>query len=287
MNCVQVVDAAGKSTFIPRGAQILDVLPVDAPTRFPGDIEQVFQVRYRWAAPGLTTNEEHTVRLLGPISAILSMFNATDVLRATEVTPQDVEPGFAPIGTVLMYSTKPLYAQPRRKYPLRFFHKKIGDTDTDWESSQVLTVGHTNLREGGRPLHGRAVRVTGIQAEVFAASDELFEWLRTWFIVSFDFSQSPLMIGPLGRFWWSASPFAGVRQGFCGLGPVDGHHTQRDMSLSQPSNLFRYGPAGVELPGACTFAVIGESPSAAPPQPGDAALRLTLIGDHGNITEIG
>ncbi len=165
--------------------------------------------------------------------------------------------------------------------------------------SQSLSIGETNLKEGGKTPAGVAYDVFGVageivsstQAETGVALAQLAQAANTAAFVqdalniqhnavlSWDFTQTIIDICPV--------TLAGAGGGLFGALSTTANNTSVGHMSNGNGNVWMYRKHPVALPGNSAFGVLIRVGSRAPALSQIASLRVTLLGFYKNIIEIG
>jgi hypothetical protein len=165
--------------------------------------------------------------------------------------------------------------------------------------SQALSIGETNLKEGGKTPAGVAYDVFGVAAEVVSSLTtetgsvlaQLAQAANTAALVqdalniqhnvvlSWDFTQTIIDICPV--------TLAGAGGGLYGALSTTANNTSVGHMSNGNGNIWMYRKHPVALPGNSAFGVLLRAGSRAAALSVQASLRVTLLGFYKNIIEIG
>jgi len=166
--------------------------------------------------------------------------------------------------------------------------------------TRALSIGETNLKEGGRIPNGVAYDVFGISAQVIATSDDgdaATNWgvalntdaqilnlinILNNAVLTWDFTQTQVDIAPISLIGSGGGVFGPV-------GIVGNGAEQRAGSIGNGAgSIWMYRKHPVALPGSTTFSVLcrfGNRASAI--TSASMVLKVSLLGYYKNIIEIG
>ncbi len=167
--------------------------------------------------------------------------------------------------------------------------------------TRQLTIGETNLKEGGRVPNGVAYDVFGVSAHVMATSADNDNAGSDWDVpinsaaqvenlvnvlnngvLAWDFTQTQVDIAPMNLCGAGGGVFGGI--GTVGAGAL---RTSGHMGNGAGS-IWMYRKHPVALPGSTTFAIVLRFGNrAAAIDTSQIGVKVTLIGYYKNIIEIG
>lgn len=183
----------------------------------------------------------------------------------------------------------------------RLFTTPLGQVGQGF--NQALSIGETNLKEGGRVPSGVAYDVFGVacQIEESATLNEsnsvaamtlpinspeavgnLINIIQNG-VLSWDFTQTGVDIAPITLCGAGGGAFGAVATGDTGTPITTGHMNNGN------SNVWLYRKHPVALPGTTTFAIVLRygSRAGAIGGNGSVGVRVTLLGYYKNVIEIG
>jgi hypothetical protein len=165
--------------------------------------------------------------------------------------------------------------------------------------SQALSIGETNLKEGGKTPAGVAYDVFGVAAEIVASLTtedgstlaQLAQAANTAALVqdalniqhnvvlSWDFTQTIIDICPV--------TLAGAGGGLYGALSTTANNTSVGHMSNGNGNIWMYRKHPVALPGNSAFGILLRAGSRSAALSKQTSLRVTLLGFYKNIIEIG
>lgn len=165
--------------------------------------------------------------------------------------------------------------------------------------SQALSIGETNLKEGGKTPAGVAYDVFGVAAEIVSSTTtesgsvlaQLSQAANTAafvqdalniqrnVVLSWDFTQTIIDICPV--------TLAGAGGGLYGALSTTANNTSVGHMSNGNGNIWMYRKHPVALPGNSAFGILLRAGSRASALSAQASLRVTLLGFYKNIIEIG
>ena len=183
----------------------------------------------------------------------------------------------------------------------RLFTTPLGQVGQGF--NQALSIGETNLKEGGRVPSGVAYDVFGVacQVEESATTSEqngvatlnlpinspeavgnLVNIIQNG-VLSWDFTQTQVDICPITLAGAGGGAFGAVATADAGTPVTTGHMN------NGAGGVWMYRKHPVALPGTTTFAIVLRygSRAAAIGANGSCAVRVTLLGYYKNVIEIG
>jgi hypothetical protein len=183
----------------------------------------------------------------------------------------------------------------------RLFTTPLGQVGQGF--GQALSIGETNLKEGGRVPSGVAYDVFGVACQVEESSTlneqsgvatlnlpinspeavgNLVNIIQNG-ILSWDFTQTQVDICPITLAGAGGGAFGAVATGDTGTPVTTGHMNNGN------GGVWMYRKHPVALPGTTTFAIVLRygSRAAVVGSNGSCAVRVTLLGYYKNVIEIG
>ena len=183
----------------------------------------------------------------------------------------------------------------------RLFTTPLGQVGQGF--GQALSIGETNLKEGGRVPSGVAYDVFGVACQVEESSTlneqssvatlnlpinspeavgNLVNIIQNG-ILSWDFTQTQVDICPVTLAGAGGGAFGAVATGDTGTPVTTGHMNNGN------GGVWMYRKHPVALPGTTTFAIVLRygSRAAVVGSNGSCAVRVTLLGYYKNVIEIG
>lgn len=180
----------------------------------------------------------------------------------------------------------------------RTFQTQIGGTGQGF--TRGLTIGETNIKQGGRVPNGIAYDVFGISAHIMAASaatdvagtdwdatintDALIQNATNLMyngVLTWDFTQTRIDVAPLS--------LCGSGGGVFGSIGIVSNNEQRAGHLGNgPGSIWLYRKHPVSLPGETTFAMLIQFGNrAAAIATAGMGVKISLFGFYKNVIEIG
>lgn len=179
----------------------------------------------------------------------------------------------------------------------RLFTTPIGQQGQGF--GQALSIGETNLKEGGRIPTGVAYDVFGVSAHFMCGTsgnnefelpvddDEKIGVLVNFLnngVLSWDFTQTSVDIAPLHMIGAGGGAYGSVSTADTGTPATIGHMN------NGPGSVWLYRKHPVALPGSSTFSIVlrfGALADAIPASTEHYALKVSLLGYYKNLIEIG
>ena len=177
----------------------------------------------------------------------------------------------------------------------RLFTTPLGQVGQGF--SNALSIGETNLKEGGRVPSGVAYDVFGVSAQVESSTNtadatgtlsnpivapavvsDLINVIQNG-VLSWDFTQTQVDICPV--------TLAGAGGGLFGALSTTQNNTAVGHMSNGNGNIWMYRKHPVALPGNSAFGILIRVGSRAAALSTGASLRVTLLGFYKNIIEIG